>query len=274
MTGIVLNSAWQAMLAGIAWFFHAIGWGGVIVIIAGLMLLAALSANAMKFLSRPRGLAVSAAILLAGLAFVWWNWPAARASTPGPGGGNAATVTQPEGQHAKQEPVTPKAAEASKVVKMPISQASLPWAGPIMPMIAPSPVLVLPPMISQRVKLPPAIVPTPRHVTPHKSQPGHTTVSRGNQSPVKSTLPGRAVPPSGRAAGNPASPDAGFGPAARPQLTSKQQRRLANENYNRAADAQYQRMFGQMMGGMMQPGGMHPMGGHMGGMGHMGGHHR
>jgi hypothetical protein len=277
MTDAIVNGAWQAGLAGAAWFFHSIGLAGLVVILGGLMLLATLSAHAMKFLSQPRSLAVSAAILAAGLAFAWWTWPVATASMPSPKASDAGTRTQPEGRQAKKEPVPPKAAEASEVVKMPVGQASLPWDGPmpVMPMIAPSPVLVLPPMISERVKLPPVTVPQHRHATPQKSHPGHTTVTEGSRSPVGSMRPERAVPPSGRASGNLARPNAGFGQASPPPLTPKQQRQRANENYNRLADRDFQRMYGNMMRGFI-PAGPHVggMGGHMGGMGHAGGHHR
>jgi hypothetical protein len=272
MTDMIMNSAWQGLLAGVAWFFHAIGWGGLIVLIGGGLLLVSSTANAMKFLSRPRGMAVSAALLLAGLVFVWWTWPVAEASTssPPPVASGPASLTQPQGHHARKELVPPKAAEASKLVKMPTVATSLPWAEPIMPFIvAPQPVPKLPPMVPSRVPVPPVIVPKPgHHATPGRHPSGHTVVTQGKQAPVASLRPSTVN--SGRAA----SPDAGVGLAARPQLTPKQQRQQANANYNRLFDAQYQRMYGQMMGGMMRPGGMHPMGGHMGGMGHMGGHHR
>jgi hypothetical protein len=276
MMDLFMNSAWQGIMSLVAWGFRSLGLAGILVIAGGLVLLASLSVNAMRFLSRPRGMAVSAALFAAGLAFVWWTWPTADAATATPGNSGPPTLTQPEGQHAIQEPVA-KTAELSKLVQMPKRQPSLPWPEPmpVMPMTAaPQAAPVLMPMIAERVPTPHPVTP-PKHTAPHKPGAGQTTLSEGHRSPVGSMRPGRAAANPGRASGNAARPNAGFGPASTPPLTPKQQLKRANENYNRQADREFQYMYGNMMRGFI-PAGPHVggMGGHMGGMGHMGGHHR
>jgi hypothetical protein len=268
---LLLSGIGYSIRAMAAEIFRVLGWGGVAVLLGGVLLFLSMTINTMKELSRPRGMLVSAAVLAAGLAFAWWSWPTAQAATPGTGGGGTARLTQPEGRYAKKEPVARPVErvelrqELPRIAASPVQVAAEPVLEP-MPWVAMAPLTMPLPTGIKMLRMPPVAVAT-THTGQHPKAKGggHTTVSLGERQPVAAG--GRNRPSGGQASGL----NGGFGLASRPQPTPGHRPRPVANPY-RVSDAEYERWFLRMMGGPMMPGGMHPMGGHTGGVHHLNGH--
>jgi hypothetical protein len=212
MASFVLNMIGSSLhsLAGLV--LGSIGWGGIAALVAGLLLLLSLSARTLKFFSSPRGMAATAAVMLAGLAWMWWMWGSKPvvASDPTP------IAYQPpinEPQHAFTEP-RPKA-ETMPVGAMVVQpdRAMVPASvTPLLPLVPVVPVagavaVVRPSLpMPTTVRLPPIIVPLPRHTPPHSQAADtstHTVTTQRGAEPAASPA-GNAAAPAGVAQASPA----------------------------------------------------------------------
>ena len=200
----------------VTWFFHSLGWGGTVTLIAAVLLAISLSFNVAKFLSRPKGMVISAFVVLVGLVFAWWTWPTAEASfsQPAPSDG-VASVTQPAGQYAKQDAVVkPVQAPSAAVVVAKTGKKTAKkkqQAAQPLPLLAGPPLVVMPlPMGGMIFRLPPAVVARPPAINVHPK------TATSIQSKAESPAPVAA----GKAA-QPAAPTLGKSNAAAP-ATGKQ----------------------------------------------------
>lgn len=90
----ILSMAAGAVRSSAMWVFEQIGIGGVIAIVAGLILALALTARAFKLLTSARGMAICTAALLIGLGLLWWSWRSVKeavASVLPSGGGSSSS---------------------------------------------------------------------------------------------------------------------------------------------------------------------------------------
>lgn len=265
MSDLLSQWVWS-MLAS---FAHSLSWGTIIALAASAVLLLSLSAKAVKVMTQPRGLAVSAAIMVAGAVYAWWTWPVASASPSQSQASPAATLLRSADQYAKRETAAGTVA-ARAVAKKPAVMATIPiqpllWTGE-------PPLIVQIPLAGAIPRLPPVAVikPVPNnHPVQHKPPPASSSHVNRPAAPVR---------PGGQYRPMPIRPlTGGLSHPPGPYLTPAQRQRQIWNWQNHQAE--------QVLNGMMQqmggpgighgPGmGIHPMGGthHMGG--HRPGMHR
>jgi hypothetical protein len=266
MTAYLANMIWSSLhsLAGLV--IGSLGWGGLVALAAGTLLLLASMNKAWKFCSSPRGMAAAAAVMLAGLAFMWWTW-----GKPAPASARSPTTLatqtkQPKLALAELRPKTePLPLQAVAVAPEPPLMAAR--AAPVMPPMTgvvqalAGVVLALPQPTTRR--LPPLIVPLSRHNAPPHSKAGTSTHTVTTQ---RGSGPGAATAPAGRP-GN-----IGGGGST---LTAAPRARQAPAIPNRPRNPPMDPMFNPWMTGPGPMGGGRGMGSYpMGGMNHMGGGRR
>lgn len=253
MTGFMLNmiggSLWS--LAGLV--LGSLGWGGIVALVAGGLLLLTLWGKARKFLSSPRGMAVTAAVMLIGLAFMWlarWTWGKPQMPPAQPVASLQPRAEQPEPEAAElavEPEAEPEQLQALEVEPEPTLKAAR--FTPMLPMI---PVVetvagFVPPLSSPTtMRLPPVIVPLPRRTVPQR-QAGKSTHT---VTTYRGSGPGAAKAPAGRIGntsggmmgsagvkrpGMPSSSSLANGPSNNggSQLTAVQQARQARAIQNR-----------------------------------------
>lgn len=184
-------------LAGL--ILSSIGWGGIVAGAAGLLLLLSLSARALKFFSSPRGMAATAAVMLAALVFLWWTWgKTAPAAVRSP----HALLTQtgpPKTAFAEPRPKPAEPLPLQAVAVEPEPPLTVARATPLMPPMTGAiqavagVVLALPPPTTRR--LPPIIVPLSRHTAPPHPKAGTSTHTVTTQH---GALPGAVMAPAAR----------------------------------------------------------------------------
>ena len=277
MASFVLDMIGSSLhsLAGL--ILGSLGWGGIVALVAGLLLLLSLSARTLKFFSSPRGMAVTAAVMLAGLAWMWWMW----GSKPVSGDTTPITYQPPikEPQHAFTEP-RPKA-EASPVGAMVVQpdRAMVPASvTPLLPLVpVTGAVAVVGPSLPMptTVRLPPIIVPLPRHTPPHRQAAEtstHTVTTQRGAKPAASPA-GNAAAKAGAAQARPAPAKNSRSPGGGQASMAQQARAMAIRQSNQAlmnspAFNPWTMSPGSMGGGRGMA--THPMGG----MNHRGGGYR
>ena len=280
---------------------HQIGWGGVAALVAASLLLLSLSARAIKFITSPRGMAVSMAVMLIGLFLSWYGWskgqsPLTMASQAGSAAAESVEPPppldplppEPEIELAEEEPEE----EAEAVAKAKRKRPDLPvmpilvtpeYGLPLMPMPSPVTFSLNPPMVvgqpaaSGHLTLPHGQSSAPAAMAPTAKQAGPAAVSRH----VAVQTPQLVPTPYGHAATPKATP-ARHGPTPAQRAMAAHQTDMI---LNQAATMMHQLNTGTHPLGGGHPMGMHPMGGphhgtHPGGMGHPqggthhpGGHH-
>jgi len=294
-----------------SWLFATFGVGGLVGLVAALLLCLAVGFKAMKLLSSTRGMAVMAAVMLLGLGFMLWPQgnhgpvpppPPPPPRIPDPEDKSLVVKDDSTTEEASPEEETLAASESEPDLSIEEIAAALPMFGAAAPMQA---LPLLPSM--NGVTLPPIIVPLPQNGLTHRPAPKAThtgstpsrpglgaasapttatvsgaTVSgaRGNRA---ASVAGRQGSGSGSGMGNGSSARVGpslassggaaFGGGH--QMTAAQQAKQARIIANRQAGAQMDIWLGQTaIGSGMHPmGGMSPMGvGHPGTM-HSGGMH-
>lgn len=247
-------------LAGLV--LGSLGWGGVIGLAAAGLLLLSLSTAALKFLSSPRGMAATAAVMLVGLAWMWWMWGkpvAASGSTP------ATLLAQTEQPQHAFAGLGPKA-EAVPVGAMVVQpdRAMVPASATLLLPLVPvaGAVAVVGPSLPMptTIRLPPVIVPLPRHTPPHRQ----ADTSTHTVTTLRGSGPGAASPASNAAA------KAGSAQASAAQQ-ARQARAMAIQRSNQALTNSP--VFNPWMTGPGSMGGGRGMA-PMGGMNHMGGGRR
>jgi hypothetical protein len=280
------------------WILARIGWGGVVASAAALILILALSARAIRAITSRRGMAITAGVLIAGLAVLWFSWPKsapaapvelasaapAAEATPPPPEAEPEPTPEPEVEAVKTEPV--ELAQVRQMSKRPEPNPMFGMPGMMAVPVETIPILPMQPATPVHIPSVPKAKQTAPRVT--ASKPGHSTAVI--HSGV-AAMPGRPMGTTGQAAVNQQAGNAGG------HLTPAQQARNARAMANQAAfHQQMQAMEHHMnamngmhpgamgpmhMGGMhpgamgpMHTGGMQPGMGHMpaGGMGHTGGH--
>ena len=286
MSGMIFQTIGFSLRSMAGLVLHTIGWAGVVTVLAGTVLLLTMSARLMKIFASPRGMAATAAVLLASIAFLWATWPQAATATP--------VAETPHAGPAEVAPAQPKpkpklldvvAATPEPPPKPPTVAAkrkrivfpSLPYfTGPLaaaLPSLPPietftprMPVIVTPPAPQARQQ---AASHAHAPVVAKRNLSGTKAADAASRRPaiVASPLPGRAGPTGGVAAGQPDPVRA----AHDQQAAIAAQQRAARQAHARqaqvAAMVQMNQMMEQFHGGPMgghPANGMHPAAGHPG----------
>ena len=279
---------WLHWLIGLV--FQTIGWGGIVAVLAGLVLLASLSARAVKFFHSPRGMATATAFLLGGLAIMWWFRPEPKPDTPllaaaSPVEPEPLQAMPPEVESEPEPEALPELAVDGK--KRPKADLPpLPFTFDDVPPAAALPLLSLPPVA---IPQPHAAIAVPHpSATPHHPAARHHPVARPHEragmhraaGPVVRPGTPHASTPVAALAGQPGGTQAHPGQhqaAPAPRLSASQQRAITDHYFNTMMDnMMMQHMgYGEMypmegmhhaMGGAGNPGGGHHAGGR--GVGH------
>jgi hypothetical protein len=189
MQDFIIAHGWQWAMSCVSWFLQSIGPTGAAALVAGGLLVAGTSAKGIKLLSQPRGMAVSAGLLVAGLLCAWWFWPMAvaagpRVATPV----TAATVTQAKGQAAKRAAV----AKPFKKAVVTAAKKKQPLPGPL-PLMAGQPFTLIPlPMTGGMIRLPTMPLLRPPPGKPHAAA-GHSGVIASHGTAAPSSRAGGAL---------------------------------------------------------------------------------
>ena len=83
---------------------NTIGWGGLLAIFSGVILIFSLSARAFRFLHSPRGIATAAGMMVIGLAIMWWFAPTPTPGVAAPYVARQSPISKPSIQRAEAEP--------------------------------------------------------------------------------------------------------------------------------------------------------------------------